>query len=204
MKNILMMAAMAFTLCASAQQLTGVSNPKAVGKFLTAAAAPMIASDVSPIRGLGFAWGAAGAVNSLDAALTYEATPFRREVPALVTSLLAGVANGFAEELQHHPSEFHNTFKNANKDFWNSPEETWTNKYKNGDVSQGAAFFGSTTVFASFTDGYHASVGARTVLLSTSVALSGTGGGWKGFLKRTLAHSLAYTIGFEATLSAIK
>lgn len=204
MKNTLTAALLGLTLCASAQTLSGNPNPLLVGKIVTAMSVPMVQSPVGPVRGLGYAWAAGGTLNTLDAALNYEATPFRKEVPALVTSFLAGVANGVAEELQHHPDEFLNTFENANPDFWNAPELTWRNKYMNGDPTQGEAFFGSTTVFAAFTDGYHTAVGARTLLLATSISLSGTGGGWKGFLKRTAAHSLSYTIGFETTSRIIK
>lgn len=176
----------------------------AVGKFAGAVAVPMLSADIAPVRAVGAFWAAGSTINLVDAAVNREKTPFRKEIPALATTFLAGVANGVAEELQHHPDEFLNTFKNANPDFWNSPEETWQNKWLNGDPNQGERFLGSSTLFSATTDGYHAAVGARTVLLSTSIALSGSGGGMKGFLTRTLAHSLAYTIAFESTLKIIK
>ena len=38
---------------------------------------------------------------------------------------------------------------------WFNPETSWKNKWKNGDRNQGEAFPGSSTVFVSFTDGWH-------------------------------------------------
>ena len=38
--------------------------------------------------------------------------------------------------------------------FWDKTM-SWKNKWKNGDKKQGEAFFGSSTVFVIFTDGWH-------------------------------------------------
>ena len=38
---------------------------------------------------------------------------------------------------------------------WWIPEYSWTFKYKNGDPKQGERFFGSTTIFVGFCDGWH-------------------------------------------------
>lgn len=37
--------------------------------------------------------------------------------------------------------------------FWS--QSSWRNKYKNGEPKQGERFFGSSTVFVMFTDGWH-------------------------------------------------
>lgn len=41
------------------------------------------------------------------------------------------------------------------QDFDNVKGSLWTNKYKNDDPSQGPKFWGSTTFFVAFTDGWH-------------------------------------------------
>lgn len=66
--------------------------------------------------------------------------------------LIAGIAKGASDAIQFH---FSNSFaKNWNAHFWN-PAESWKNKYKNNDPSQGEKFFGSTTIFVTFTDAWH-------------------------------------------------
>lgn len=42
----------------------------------------------------------------------------------------------------------------ASDQYWN-PNQSWTNKYKNGDPNQGPDYFGSTTFLVGLTDGYH-------------------------------------------------
>lgn len=41
------------------------------------------------------------------------------------------------------------------KIWWWNKDEGWKNKWKHGDPDQGPAFFGSTTIFAWTTDGWH-------------------------------------------------
>lgn len=45
-------------------------------------------------------------------------------------------------------------FKNKNPLFWNY-KISWKNKWKNGDPTQGEKFWGSSTIFVSFTDAWH-------------------------------------------------
>ena len=68
---------------------------------------------------------------------------------------VGGASEGFSEELQHHYSKVKEKFPNMNDNFFN-PQISWSNKYKNGDPTQGEAYFGSTTIFVAGTDGYHA------------------------------------------------
>jgi hypothetical protein len=68
---------------------------------------------------------------------------------------LGGASEGFSEELQHHYWKVKIKFPNMNDQFFD-PSISWKNKYKNGDPSQGEAYFGSTTMFVAGTDGFHA------------------------------------------------
>lgn len=68
---------------------------------------------------------------------------------------IGGASEGFSEELQHHYWKVKEKFPNMNDHFFD-PSISWNNKYKNGDPSQGEAYFGSTTIFVAGTDGYHA------------------------------------------------
>lgn len=45
-------------------------------------------------------------------------------------------------------------FRNMGSIWWN-PAESWKNKWKNGNSTLGEAFPGSSTIFVSFTDGWH-------------------------------------------------
>lgn len=79
---------------------------------------------------------------------------------SLILMILAGVCKAVMDTLQFHFHESVFTHKQDGvvgllKDrFWN-PEMSWINKYKDGDKSKGEKFFGSSTVFVAFTDGWH-------------------------------------------------
>lgn len=121
---------------------------------------------------------------------------FKEEIPALSCMFIAGAFNGVNQDLLFHYNEFQTTFPNADPQFWD-PSISWRNKYKNGDPTQGEAFLGSNTVFAGLTDGYHATILSRNIMITTSIIISPKSKGWKPFLKRTLLYSLSYGIGFE-------
>ena len=97
------------------------------------------------------------------------------EIPSMSTMFLAGAFNGVSQDLLFHYHEFENTFPNANSQFWD-PEISWINKYKNGDPLQGARFPGSTTILVGTTDGYHAMLSSRDIMVVTSIALSSKSG----------------------------
>jgi len=65
----------------------------------------------------------------------------------------AGALDGGVEVLRFHYDKVDSKL-NLNDQFWN-PNISHTNKYKNGDPSQGEAYFGSTTFLIASTDGYH-------------------------------------------------
>lgn len=80
---------------------------------------------------------------------------------ALVLIMLAGVCKAVSDTLAHHfdKSVFGKTASEPGASwdkyqFWN-PAISWSLKWKNGDDRQGEAFWGSSTVFAWVTDGWH-------------------------------------------------
>ena len=81
-----------------------------------------------------------------------------------ILSAVSGLSDGVSDA-----NFFHHAFRGSQyADFWIS----WTNKYKNHDPQQGAAFIGSTTVFVWTTDLYHLTNTFRDVTQSVSVAVS--------------------------------
>jgi len=68
--------------------------------------------------------------------------------------LTAGASKGFNETLLFHWKAFRHAFPKANA-AWFNPNESWKNKYKNGDPDAGARFPLSTSVLVMFTDQYH-------------------------------------------------
>ena len=77
--------------------------------------------------------------------------------------LVGGAADGTREIIQFKYQNFKDVHPTANDDYWN-PKESWKNKWKNGDNTQGEKFFGSSTFLVSTTDAYHM---LRTVDRST-------------------------------------
>jgi hypothetical protein len=71
---------------------------------------------------------------------------FKDYLPSLICTFLAGNSDGLRDASMYR-------MDGANK-FWNG-KNSWNNKYKNGDIRQGDAYFGSTTFLAFTTDGPH-------------------------------------------------
>ena len=72
---------------------------------------------------------------------------------ALITTLTIIIATTKAiqDKLQFH---FHNSiFKNLGA--WWNPQESWKNKWKNGNKEEGEKFFLSSTLLVSLTDAWH-------------------------------------------------
>ncbi len=127
---------------------------------------------------------------------------FKEEIAPSSAMFLAGVFNGVSQDLIFHYDEFENTFPNHNRQFWN-PELSWRNKYKNGDPNQGRKFFGSTTFLVGTTDGYHAMLSSRDIMIVTSISLSGKPKSFKHFMKKTIIYTLSYGVGFELSYRRI-
>ena len=156
-----------------------------------------------PTEAIGAFWAVGGAMNFVSAKqednyYKYEPTKiqWRKEIVPITTMFLAGAVNGVNQDILFHYHEFESTFPNANPQFWN-PDLSWRNMYLNGDPLQGEKFLGSSTVFAGFTDGYHSTILARNLFITTSICLSTQTRGWKPFLTKTFIYSLSYGLGFE-------
>lgn len=174
-----------------------------VGAGATIGGLALINHSEGPTEAIGVVWAVGGVANLISGEIESDYRGYspsqiewKKEALPVLTMFLAGAVNGVNQDLLFHYHEFENTFPNANREFWD-PSISWRNKYLNGDPSQGAAFPGSTTFLSGFTDGYHATVGARNVLITTSICLSPRTKGWKPFLTKTLMYSVSYGLGFE-------
>ena len=108
---------------------------------------------------------------------------------ALCLSFLAilcgGMCEGVMDALQfHYPTSKFSKFPNVM--FWDA-EQSWRNKYKNGEPKDGERFLFSTTLLVGFTDAWHLFKLIRNVLCFTSLVLL-------GFLSVTLMHALVYLL----------
>jgi hypothetical protein len=85
----------------------------------------------------------------------YSQKKFRKLLLIGSGQFISGFIDGTVESINYH---YYNGFKlrcpKANDKFWN-PEQSWKNKYMNGDPTKGEKFMGSTTCFAFTTDAYH-------------------------------------------------
>lgn len=81
---------------------------------------------------------------------------------------VAGFAKAVMDMLQFHFEL--SIFRSLNMNFWN-PSWSWRNKYKNGDPEYGEKFWGSTTIFCLFTDGWHLSQSLFLTAIFASIVL---------------------------------
>ena len=127
----------------------------------------------------------------------------KKDWQSLGTIMIAGISDGTNEELSHHYNNFKKVFPKANDQYWD-PKISWTNKYKNGDPTQGPKHFGSTTFLVWTTDGYHMTRFVKNTMVVTSIALSvRPKRKFKDFLVRAIAHSVAYHVGFFVSYEVV-
>lgn len=119
----------------------------------------------------------------------------KKEAPICATLFLAGAADGLSQDLLFHYNEFERTTGVENHQYWD-PNISWRNKYKNGDPSAGAKFFGSTTFLVGLTDGYHASRSFRDIMIITSLATSDKGVTKKEVATKAAIYTICYGSGF--------
>ena len=69
-------------------------------------------------------------------------------IPSATCIFIAGLSDGLRDASMYRMDGYGN--------WWNG-KDSWTNKYKNRDIKQGPAFWGSTSIFVPITDAPHAS-----------------------------------------------
>lgn len=89
------------------------------------------------------------------------------EYLSILFLMLAAICNAIIDTLDHHYHTSIFRYK-CNPEFWN-PTISWKNKYRNGAVSQGPAFFLSTGILVAFTDAWHLFKSMMIVLIVLSI-----------------------------------
>ena len=129
---------------------------------------------------------------------------------------VGGFADGTAESLRVHYSEFKAVHPNANDQFWN-PTESWYNKYAEGlqPYTKQWYHFGvypvykerfpySTTMLAWSTDGYHLLRTTRNVMLVAAIAIPiNHKKSFKNYLIEAGSYVVAYGLGFTLAYDII-
>jgi len=119
--------------------------------------------------------------------------------------IVSGFSDGTAEVLRINYSRFEARFPNANGQYWN-PNESYKNKWKNGDINQGEKFFLSSTALVWTTDGYHM---ARMVRNCTMVAAVTIPIGkhkprkWYSYVAESAIYYVSYTAGFNLAYDVV-
>lgn len=103
----------------------------------------------------------------------------QRNWPIYTSFFVAGAADGFEETIEHHYYIFRKKFPNANEQFWN-PEESWKNKWKDGNPDLGPAYWGSTNVLVWTTDAYHIARLVKHTSYSTGTCYALYSNAWDG------------------------
>ena len=117
----------------------------------------------------------------------------------------AGTAKGFNETMMFHWKAFRHSFPKANPQ-WFNPNESWRNKYKDGNPDAGAKFPLSTTLFAFTTDQYHLNNFINRVAWTTAFVVK-IGEGkkpLKQYLLDFLYYSACHQAGFALTYYPFK
>jgi len=118
--------------------------------------------------------------------------------------VISGGAKGFNETLQFHPAAFFKAFPSASRK-WFDPAISWTNKYRNGDPTQGARFPLSTTVLVFVTDQYHLNNFIHRATLTGAIVLKfGQKQKFLYYVYDFLYYTVCYQAGFAATYYPFK
>ena len=126
----------------------------------------------------------------------------------LSSFFIAGAMDGTVEILRHDYRTFKRVFPKANDQFWD-PQKSWHNKWKDGERANGEKFLGSSTVFVWTTDGYHLLRSTEKFFIVTGVALKFACNEqvfqqkWWYYILDFVAHSLAYTAGFNLSYELV-
>ena len=113
---------------------------------------------------------------------------------------MAGASKGFNETLIFHYDQFQQRFPRANPE-WFNPQDSWKNKYKNGDPSQGAKYPLSTTVLVMTTDQYHLDnfINKTAWTSAILIKLGEEKKSFKNYLFDLLYYTACHQLGFALT-----
>lgn len=117
---------------------------------------------------------------------------------------LSGASNGFNETLLHHYYKFKARFPNAS-DKWFNPEESWVNKYKDGDQYKGEKFPLSSTLLVFTTDQYHLNqfINKAALVAAITFNLGGKKQKFIYYLYDALYYTACYNLGFYLTYDSL-
>ena len=122
----------------------------------------------------------------------------KNEILVMSLQVISGVADGINQAIAHHK------FGAGNK-FWDY-KISWQNKYANWPSDKSEAFFGSSTVFVMFTDGYHLTRSISFYANSISIAVSSSEwldcpkkDRWKLIAKKALLSHITNRVAFTVT-----
>jgi hypothetical protein len=113
--------------------------------------------------------------------------------------LLSGAAKGFNETLEFNWHGFSAVFPKANPK-WFYPQQSFKNKYKDGDPSKGAKFPLSTSVLVFTTDQYHLNNFIHRATITAALVIK-IGEGKKPFRQYVydaLYYTACYQLGFSS------
>lgn len=79
--------------------------------------------------------------------IAVQSQSFKDRLPSLIATFAKGSFDGLSDGFEYHSDRL-------GESYWNG-KYAWLNKYKNRDMAQGPAFFGSTTFLAGLTSGDH-------------------------------------------------
>lgn len=129
---------------------------------------------------------------------------WKRALPGMACSFVAGNANGIHETINYHYDRFEAVFPTANAQYWN-PGVSWTNKYKDGNPALGARFPGSTSLLVFSTDANHLAnnIHRAGLISGTCFATIGDRRPWWHYAINIGANYLAYEAGFHLQYSLI-
>ena len=118
--------------------------------------------------------------------------------------MLSGSFDATAEVLRINYSYFAKVHPNANPEFWN-PQESYKNKWKNGDYKQGEKFPLSSTALVFTTDAYHLFRMGRNVTMITAITIpiGRKGKNWKQYVVEDSIYYLSYTAGFNLMYNGV-
>ena len=119
----------------------------------------------------------------------------KNNAPSMICAFGSGLWSGQMDALQFHYAGVKRILPFID-DQWANPGISWTNKYKNGDPTQGERFPGSTTIFVSTTDQWHfAQMQMDALIVCAVVFHPGVKQKWYMYIVDLAVYMVAYTTG---------